>query len=63
MDFNHQSYGDRKFLVAIFLMCHYGFTIYMKKYFKAKENYGNSNILPCKNMIFTKNPLKETKIL
>jgi len=37
MDFNHQSYGDRKFLVAIFLMCHCGFTIYMKKYFKAKE--------------------------
>jgi len=22
--------GNRKFLVAIFLMCHYGFTIYMK---------------------------------
>jgi hypothetical protein len=28
-----------------------------------KKNYGNSNISPCKNMIFKKHPLKETKIL
>jgi len=35
----------------------------LKKYFKAKEMYVNSNISPCKNIIFQKNPLKETKIL
>jgi hypothetical protein len=29
-----------------------------------KENYGNSNISPCKNIIFKKyNPLEETKFL
>jgi hypothetical protein len=26
---------------------------------KQKKNYGNSNISPCKNMIFKKNPLKK----
>jgi hypothetical protein len=30
---------------------------------RQKTNYGNSNISPCKNIIFKKNPLKETKIL
>jgi hypothetical protein len=30
---------------------------------KQKKNYGNSNIPPSKNIIFGKNPLKETKIL
>jgi hypothetical protein len=30
---------------------------------KKKKNYGNSNISPCKNIIFRKNPIKETKIL
>jgi hypothetical protein len=35
----------------------------LKKYLKAKKNYENSNISPCKNIIFKKkNPLKETKI-
>jgi hypothetical protein len=28
-----------------------------------KRNYGNSNISPCKNIIFKKTPPKETKIL
>jgi hypothetical protein len=28
-----------------------------------EECYGNSNISPCKHIIFEKNPLKETKIL
>jgi len=31
---------------------HCGLAIYIKKYLKAKENYGNSNISPCKNIIF-----------
>jgi len=31
---------------------------------RQKKNYGNSNISPCKNIIFKKKtPLKETKIL
>jgi hypothetical protein len=34
-----------------------------KSILKQKENYGNSNISLCKNVIFKKNPLKETKIL
>ncbi len=43
---------------------HCGLAIYIKKYLKAKEEYyENSNISPCKNISFKKNPLKETKIL
>jgi len=30
---------------------------------RQKKNYGNSNISPCQNIIFKKNPLKETKML
>jgi hypothetical protein len=30
---------------------------------RQKKNYENSNMSPCKNIIFKKNPLKETKIL
>jgi hypothetical protein len=30
---------------------------------RQKKNFGNSNISPCKNIIFKKNPLKETKFL
>jgi hypothetical protein len=30
---------------------------------RKKKNYENSNISPCKNIIFKKNPLEETKIL
>jgi hypothetical protein len=41
---------------------HHDLTIYIKRYFKAKEeNYEKSNISPSKNIIF-KNPLKKTKI-
>jgi hypothetical protein len=35
----------------------------LKSILRQKKNYGNSNISPCKNIIFKKNPLKETKIL
>jgi hypothetical protein len=34
-----------------------------KSILRLKKNYRNSNISPCKNIIFNKNPLKETKIL
>jgi hypothetical protein len=38
--------------------------IYIKKYLKAKKgNYGNSNISPCKNIIFKKSSKRKTKIL
>jgi hypothetical protein len=34
---------------------HYGLAIYIKEYLKGKKkNYGNSNISPCKNIIFEK---------
>jgi hypothetical protein len=34
---------------------HFGHAIYIKKYLKAKKkHYGNSNISPCKNIIFKK---------
>ncbi len=34
---------------------HSGLAIYIRKYLKAKrKNYGNSNISPCKNIIFKK---------
>jgi len=32
----------------------YGLAIYIKKYIKAKEEYKNSNISPCKNIILKK---------
>jgi hypothetical protein len=31
----------------------------LKSILRRKKSYGNSNISPCKNIIFTKNPLKE----
>ncbi len=40
---------------------HCGLAIYIKKYFNAKEELWNSNISPCKNVIFRK-PSKRTKI-
>jgi hypothetical protein len=40
-----------------------GHAIYIKKYLKSKEDYKNSNISPCENIIFKKKPLKETRIL
>jgi hypothetical protein len=43
---------------------HYGVAIYIKKYLKAKKKFnGNSNVSPCKIIIFKRNPPKETKIL
>jgi hypothetical protein len=33
---------------------HCGLAIYIEKYFKAKKNNGNSNISPCKNIVFKK---------
>jgi hypothetical protein len=35
----------------------------LKSILRQEKNYENSNISPCKNIIFKKNPLKETKIL
>jgi hypothetical protein len=35
----------------------------LKSILRQKKNNENSNISPCKNIIFKKNPLKETKIL
>jgi len=40
------------------LVCRYGFNIYMKKILRKKKNYGNSNISPCKNIIFRKKSFK-----
>jgi hypothetical protein len=43
---------------------HCGLAIYIKKYLKAKEELWKLKyISPCKNIIFKKNPLKETKIV
>jgi len=42
---------------------HCSLAIYIKKYLKAKrKHYGNSNISPCKNIIFKKSS-EETKVL
>jgi hypothetical protein len=43
----------------------FGLAIYIKKSIlrQKKKNYGNSNISTCKNIIFKKILLKETKIL
>jgi hypothetical protein len=42
---------------------HCGLAIYIKKYLKAKKNYGNPNISPRKNIIFKKPSKKKPKIL
>jgi hypothetical protein len=34
----------------------------LKNILRQKNNYGNINISPCRNIIFKKNPLKETKL-
>jgi len=46
-------------------VCHIvALPIYIKKYLKAKEKYMETQIFHhAKNIIFKKNPLKETKIL
>jgi len=41
---------------------HCGLAIYIKNYLNEKKNYGNSNISPCKNIIFKKSS-KKNKIL
>jgi hypothetical protein len=39
---------------------HHGLAIYMKKASEGKKkNYGNSNISPCKNIIFKKKSSKK----
>jgi hypothetical protein len=35
----------------------------LKSILRQTKNYENSNISPCENIIFKKNPPKETKIL
>jgi hypothetical protein len=46
------------------VLSHCGLANYIKKrILRQKKNYRNSNISPFKNIIFKKNPLKETKIL
>jgi len=40
-----------------------GSTFTLKSILRRKKNYGNSNISPCKNIIFKKNPLTKSKIL
>jgi hypothetical protein len=43
---------------------HCGLAIYIEKHHKAKEQYyGNSNISPCKNIIFRNSSKKKTKVL
>jgi hypothetical protein len=39
------------------------FPFTLKSTLRQNKNYGNSNISPCKNIIFKNNPLKQTKIL
>jgi hypothetical protein len=57
-------FGNQKFAIAIFLMCHtMALPFALKKILKQKKNYGNSKISPCKNIVFKKNPLKETELL
>jgi hypothetical protein len=43
-------------------VCECGLAIYIKKYLKEKEDYGNSNISPCKNINFKKKCFKRNQI-
>jgi hypothetical protein len=42
---------------------HYGLAIYifLKSILRQKKNYGNSNISPCKNIVFKKSSKKHKK--
>jgi len=40
---------------------HCGLANYIKKYLKEKKNYGNSNISPCKNIIYKISPKRDPK--
>jgi hypothetical protein len=56
--------GDWNFLITIFSVYHtMAFPFTLKNILKQKKNYGNFSISLCKNIIFRKNPLYETKIL
>ncbi len=56
--------GDWNFSITIFSVCHtMAFPFTLENILKQKKNYGNSSISLCKNIIFRKNPLNETKIL
>ncbi len=44
------------------VVSHCSLAICILKYFKAKKNYGNSNISPCKNIIFKKSSYKTRPI-
>jgi len=62
--FNHQTYGDQKHFVAIFLVCHFGHAIYMKKYLKAKKEIWKLQYFTMQKYNIQKhNPLKNTKLL
>jgi len=62
--FYHWTCGDRKFSIAIFLVCHCGLAIYMKKYLKGKEKLWKFQYFTMQKYNFKKNnSLKETKLL
>jgi hypothetical protein len=73
-NFNHQACGDRNFSIATRLAIEkisspsfqcdtMALPFRWKNILKPKNNYGNSNISPWKNIILKKNHLKETKFL
>jgi hypothetical protein len=72
--FGHQTYNNRKIsIVTLAIMKFFRspsfpcvtlwLAITLNNILRKKKNYGNSNISPCKNIIFRKSPIKETKIL
>jgi hypothetical protein len=44
-------------------VCHYGFTIYIQKYFKEKKELWKLKYFTMRKYNLQKNPLKENKIL
>jgi hypothetical protein len=60
--FGCQTYGDQKFSLAIFLVCHCGLAIFMKKYLKEKKELWKFQYFTMQKYNLKKtNPLKETK--
>jgi hypothetical protein len=59
----HKIIIKKKKKTKIMGVSHCDLAIYIKNILRQKKSYGNSNISPCKNIIFKKLPLKETKIL
>jgi hypothetical protein len=45
---------DCKLITTRAGVSHCGLAIYIKRVLRQKKNYGNSNISPCKNIIFKK---------